>query len=245
MIELKGVSRTYGQTVALHETHLAIARGETTALIGPSGCGKSTLLRLTIGLVMPSAGSVHFDGEELRADNVRAIRLRTGYVIQQGGLFPHMTAQDNVALMARHLKWDADRIRARMEELAHLVHLPARCLSRYPRRLSGGECQRVSIMRALFLDPDMLLMDEPLGALDPMIRFGLQEDLRSICRELEKTVILVTHDMAEAAFFGDSIVLMRAGRVVQKGTIHDLIRRPANDFVQAFMRAQRGLHEWV
>ena len=244
MIQLKGGSRTYGETVALHPTDLSIARGKTTVLIGPSGCGKSTLLRITVGLVMPSLGTVYFDGERLGEDNLRGIRLRTGYVIQQGGLFPHMTAEANVTLMARHLRWNSERIRTRVAELADLVHLPAACLGRYPRRLSGGECQRVSIMRALFLDPDILLMDEPLGALDPIIRYGLQEELRAICRELSKTVILVTHDMAEAAFFGDSIVLMRAGRVVQHGDIGELIHRPANEFVQSFMRAQRGLHEW-
>ena len=245
MIELRGVSRTYGPTIALQATDLSIARGKTTVLIGPSGCGKSTLLRITVGLIMPSTGAVLFDGAKLSPDNVRSIRHRTGYVIQQGGLFPHMTALANITLMARHLKWDQTRIKARVGALADLVHLPSACLGRYPRRLSGGECQRVSIMRALFLDPDMLLMDEPLAALDPMIRFGLQEELRSICRDLEKTVILVTHDMAEAAFFGDTIVLMRAGEVVQRGAIQDLIHRPADDFVQSFMRAQRGLHEWA
>ena len=244
MIRLEGVSRTYGHVVALHATDLAIASGKTTVLIGPSGCGKSTLLRLTIGLVTPTSGTVHFNGGQLGPDNLQEVRLKTGYVIQQGGLFPHMTALANVTLMARYLNWEADRIESRVEELATLVHLPVDLLARYPRRLSGGECQRVSIMRALFLDPDVLLMDEPLGALDPMIRFELQEDLRAICRELNKTVLMVTHDMAEAAFFGDSIVLMRAGRIIQEGSIQDLVQNPASDFAQSFMHAQRGLHEW-
>lgn len=244
MIKLKGVSKAYGQALALHRSDLTLARGATTVLIGPSGCGKSTLLRIVVGLVAPTTGQVFFDGRQLTAANMRSVRLRTGYVIQKGGLFPHMTAEANVTLMARHLRWDATRIGERLTELADLVHLPHACLRRYPIRLSGGECQRVSIMRALFLDPDVLLMDEPLGALDPMIRFGLQEELRSICRALEKTVLLVTHDMAEAAFFGDTIVLIRAGRIVQQGTIEDLMQRPANDFVQSFMRAQRGLRQW-
>ena len=245
MLELRGVSRQYGHNVALHPTDLSISRGKTTAVIGPSGCGKSTLLRITVGLVLPTTGTVHFDGEQLSRHNVRTIRLRTGYVIQKGGLFPHMTARANVTLMARQLKWQKKRISSRLKELTELVHLPAACLERYPLRLSGGECQRVSIMRALFLNPDVLLMDEPLGALDPMIRFDLQEELRSICRTLNKTVILVTHDMAEASFFADSIVLMRSGRIAQHGTMHDLVHSPASDFVQQFMRAQRGLHEWA
>ncbi len=245
MVELCGVSKHYGQAVALHTTSLTVPRGKTSVVIGPSGCGKSTLLRITVGLVTPTHGTVLFDGDLLTPANMQSIRLRIGYVTQHGGLFPHMTARANVTLMARHLRWDDDRIQARLEVLASLVHLPAACLERYPLRLSGGECQRVSIMRALFLDPGMLLMDEPLGALDPMIRYGLQEELRSICRELGKTVMLVTHDMAEAAFFGDSITLMRAGTVVQTGTIQDLVHRPASEFVQSFMRAQRGLHEWT
>ena len=219
MLELRGVSKVYGRALALHPTDLSIARGKTTALIGPSGCGKSTLLRIAVGLVIPTTGTVEFDGEQLGRENIRSIRLRTGYVIQKGGLFPHLTARVNVTLMARHLRWSTKRISERVDELTELVHLPTACLQRYPRQLSGGECQRVSIMRALFLDPDLLLMDEPLGALDPMIRFDLQEELRSICQKLEKTVILVTHDMAEASFFGDSIVLMFSGRIAQHGTM--------------------------
>ena len=222
MIALRNVSKVYAQSVALHPTDLTIQQESTTVLIGPSGCGKSTLLRLN-------------------DQDIRAVRRRIGYVIQDGGLFPHLTAWDNVTLMARHLKFDRAWIDHRVEVLRTLTALPEACLARYPARLSGGERQRVSLMRALLLDPDLLLFDEPLGALDPMIRFGLQNDLKAIFGELKKTVVLVTHDMAEAAFFGVVIVLMRSGRVVQQGTLDDLLGSPAEPFVGEFIRAQRGI----
>lgn len=239
MLELRGVSLRYGDVQALHPVDLAVARGRTTVLIGPSGCGKSTVLRLMIGLVAPDTGAVLFDGTEVTPANARALRQRMGYVIQEGGLFPHLTAWQNVTLMARYLGWPAPQVEARVRELAALVQLPPERLSAYPAALSGGQRQRVGLMRALMLDPDVLLLDEPLGALDPMIRADLQEDLRRIFRTLGKTVVLVTHDLAEAAFFGDMIVLMRAGRIVQQGSLSALVRTPAEPFVEAFVRAQR------
>lgn len=245
MIDLCGVSKNYGMHVALHPMNLTVKKGETTVLIGPSGCGKSTLLRIMIGLVRPTTGEVWYGNALLDADTVRSIRLRTGYVIQKGGLFPHMTARDNVTLMARHLNWDRQNIQERLNELAELVRLTSPTMQRYPSELSGGESQRISIMRALFLDPDVLLMDEPLGALDPMIRFGLQQDLRSIFERLKKTVVIVTHDMAEAAYLGNSIVLIRAGQVIQHGTMQEILNEPKTQFAREFVRAQRGLHAWA
>jgi osmoprotectant transport system ATP-binding protein len=162
-----------------------------------------------------------------------------GYVIQDGGLFPHLTARGNIALLARHLGWDAARIDARLTALTALTHFPANGLARYPAELSGGQQQRVALMRALMLDPDVLLLDEPLGALDPMIRFELQGELRDIFRRLGKTVVLVTHDMGEAAFLGDTLVLLSDGRIVQQGSAADLVRTPANDLVARFVTAQR------
>ena len=241
MVALRNVSKVYVQGVALHPTNLMVQQGSTTVLIGPSGCGKSTLLRLMIGLLKPSTGSIVFDQQNLEDQDIRAVRRRVGYVIQDGGLFPHLTAWENVTLMARHLGFDRAWIEHKAEALRTLTALPEACLTRYPVRLSGGERQRVSLMRALFLDPDLLLFDEPVGALDPMIRFGLQHDLKAIFGELKKTVVLVTHDMAEAAFFGDVIVLMRAGRVVQQGALDDLLGNPAEPFVGEFIRAQRGI----
>jgi osmoprotectant transport system ATP-binding protein len=162
-----------------------------------------------------------------------------GYVIQDGGLFPHLTARGNVTLLARYLGWAPERVEPRLGELTELVRLPADALGRYPIQLSGGQRQRISLLRALLLDPVMLLLDEPLGALDPIIRSELQTDLRHIFQALSKTVVLVTHDLAEAAFFGDLIVLFRAGRIVQQGTLDDLERAPVDPFVTQFIQAQQ------
>jgi osmoprotectant transport system ATP-binding protein len=240
MLELRGTAKAYGANQALHPTDLSIEPQRTTVLIGPSGCGKSTTLRLMIGLIRPDAGDVLFEGTPLTPSTAQALRQKMGYVIQDGGLFPHLTARGNVALMARYLGWSKQRIRTRLRALADLTTFPLDGLDRYPAQLSGGQRQRVSLMRALMLDPDVLLLDEPLGALDPMIRAGLQTDLREIFKRLEKTVVMVTHDMGEAAYFGDIIVLMREGTIVQTGSLSDLLRSPANPFVTQFIRAQRS-----
>jgi osmoprotectant transport system ATP-binding protein len=238
MYELRAVSKRYGSLVAVEDFELAVPPGKTTVLIGPSGCGKSTVLRLMIGLQTPDAGEVRFAGEPLVRDELPSVRRRMGYVIQDGGLFPHLTAKENVGLVARHIGWSRERIDARIAELATLTRFPEGGLDRYPSQLSGGQQQRVSLMRALMLDPEALLLDEPLGALDPMIRFDLQEDLRRVFAELGKTVVLVTHDLAEAAFLGDVILLMRDGRVVQRGSFDEMVRTPADDFVARFVQAQ-------
>jgi osmoprotectant transport system ATP-binding protein len=240
MFELIGVSKSYGRQQALHRTDLSLPAGRITVLIGPSGCGKSTLLRLMIGLIRPDSGSVRFAGTEISAANVQMLRWRMGYVVQDGGLFPHLTARSNVTLMARYLGWDGQRIETRLAELAELTQFPTDGLMRYPTQLSGGQRQRVSLMRALMLDPDALLLDEPLGALDPIIRSELQTDLRRIFQTLAKTVVLVTHDLSEAGFFGDLIVLLRAGKVLQQGALADFVRAPADPFVTRFINAQRG-----
>ena len=242
-IALRDVEMRFGDVVALHSTNLQIAAGQTTVLIGPSGCGKSTILRLIIGLLTPTSGAVQFEGEPVSQTNILALRRRMGYVIQDGGLFPHLTAAENVMLMARHLQptLQADEIQAKLDELCELTRFPKDGLARYAVELSGGQRQRVSLMRGLALDPDVLLLDEPLGALDPMVRASLQTELKEIFSRLGKTVILVTHDMAEASYIGDSIVLMREGRIVQQGTLDDLRERPADGFVSEFITAQRSL----
>ncbi len=241
MFDLTGVSKSFGDVAALAVTDLTVAAGGTTVLIGPSGCGKSTLLKLMIGLHAPDTGTVSFAGDPLTRDNAQDRRRRMGYVIQEGGLFPHLTARANVALMARWLGWDEARVADRITELVRLTRFPADGLERYPAQLSGGQRQRVGLMRALMLDPDVLLLDEPLAALDPMIRYELQSDLREIFRALGKTVVMVTHDIGEAGHFGDVIVLLRAGRVVQQGTLGELLHRPADGFVERFITAQRSL----
>jgi len=240
MIEIQGVSKAFGQTAALHSIDLTIPSGQTTVFIGQSGCGKSTILRLIIGLIQADSGSVFFEGTRVTPEVVISLRRKMGYVIQEGGLFPHLTAYDNVALMARYLGWSGEQIRDRLNELSELTHFPPEGLERFPVQLSGGQQQRVSLMRALMLDPDVLLLDEPLGALDPMIRADLQVDLKRIFQTLGKTVVLVTHDIAEAGFFGDVITLLRDGKILQKGTLEELIQSPADAFVTRFINAQRS-----
>jgi len=240
-LSLRDLTKSYDGHAAISDVSLDVAPRTTLALVGPSGSGKSTVLRLVVGLLAPDRGEVLVGGTAMNQASMRALRLRMGYVIQEGGLFPHLTAFENVALMGRELRWSEERVRGRVAELAALVGLPMEWLARYPAQLSGGQRQRVGIMRALLLDPEVLLLDEPLGALDPLIRARLQEDLRDIVRRLQKTALLVTHDMAEAAYLGDEIALLRDGHVIQRGTARDLLERPADPFVSEFIRAQRVL----
>ncbi len=213
--------------------------GKTTALIGPSGCGKSTLLRLMLGLLMPDRGEIQFDGDVVTPYNVRTIRKRVGYALQSGGLFPHLTARGNIEFPARHAGWSRLRIQERLEELTAMMHLSADLLPRFPAELSGGQRQRIALTRALFLDPEVLLLDEPLGALDPIIRGDLQRELGSLFEMMNKTVVIVTHDLAEAAFLApDDIALMRHGAIVQRGSFEQLRLNPADDFVREFVANQ-------
>jgi len=242
VLSLRSVSKTFGQTPAVRDVDLDFKPHTTTVLIGASGCGKSTLLRLALGLVTPDRGSVLLDEELLDAKSAPLLRRRMGYVIQDGGLFPHLDARSNVGLMAGYLRWEGERTKRRILELARLTRFPEEGLDRFPVQLSGGQRQRVGLMRALLLDPEVLLLDEPLAALDPLVRAELQDGLREIFRDLGKTVVLVTHDLAEAAFFGDRIVLLRDGSVLQSGALRDLIDTPADEYVSRFVRAQRTLH---
>jgi osmoprotectant transport system ATP-binding protein len=259
-LALERVTKAFGARTVIAETTLEVAKGEKLALIGPSGCGKSTLLRMILGLVVPDSGTVRVGDVVVTKATARLVRRRVGYVIQDGGLFPHLTAEENVTLVARLNARggnggggngeggggpgsDPTRLRARVKELADLARLPEALLARYPHALSGGERQRVGLMRALMLDPDVLLLDEPLGALDPIVRARLQEDLRDAFRKLGKCVLVVTHDMAEAAYLADAIAVMRDGKVLQRGTMKDLVDAPAHPFVAEFVGAQRTLAE--
>lgn len=240
LVQLRGVSKSFGGTTALASTDLDFRAGLTTALIGPSGCGKSTLLRLIIALLPPDRGEVIFDGKPVNVENAQELRRRVGYVVQEGGLFPHLTARANALLMSRHLGRSREEMERRLHELCALSQFPEDALDRYPAELSGGQRQRVSLMRALMLSPEVLLLDEPLGALDPLVRSALQRDLKEIFARLEQTAILVTHDMGEAAYLADEIVLMNEGRIVQRGSVAELRDHPASEFVTDFINAQRS-----
>ncbi len=239
MIRLVEVTKRYGALRAVDRISLDVPAGKTVVLIGPSGCGKSTLLRLIAGLVLADAGSVHVADQPVRQETLAAVRDRLGYVIQEGGLFPHWSAERNVIATARFRGLSAEAARQRLDQLLKMTDFPADALSRYPAQLSGGQRQRVGLMRSLLTDPDVLLLDEPLGALDPMIRHHLRQQLRRIFTSLNKTVVLVTHDLHEADYFADLIVLMRGGRIEQQGTAADLVTKPATPFVRQFVQAQQ------
>jgi len=238
VIELKKVTKRFGDHVALDDVSIEVAAGTVHVLLGSSGSGKSTVLRLILGLLMPEAGNVLVDGTRVTEATRVALVRRMGYVVQDGGLYPHLTAFDNVALPARVQAWATPRIRERVSALGAMVGLDGPLLARYPRELSGGQSQRVGLMRALMLDPPLLLLDEPLGALDPIVRAELQAQLGTLFTTLGKTVVLVTHDIREAALLGATISLMTDGRIVQQGSFADLVERPASSFVSRFLSAQ-------
>ena len=239
MIQLKNVTKTFGPTVAIDDVSAVFESGRTHVLLGSSGCGKSTLLRLILGLISPDRGVVRVDGQVMEPSTRRALLEKMGYVVQEGGLFPHLTASRNVSLAAESRGWGEERIRARVDELARLVGFDDAVLRLFPIELSGGQRQRVSLMRSLMLDPPILLLDEPLGSLDPLVRADLQMQLREIFTPMGKTVVLVTHDIREAAIFGHTITLMTEGRIVQRGSFADLSTKPASPFVTAFLNAQK------
>lgn len=243
-ISVKNISKSFNSSLALKEFSFNFTKGKTTVLIGPSGCGKSTLLRLLVGLIDPDSGEIEFDENPLTGINLSSIRRRIGYVIQEGGLFPHLTAKENVSLMAKYIGWSDEEIANKINQLTRLTNFPTDGLNRFPAELSGGQKQRVSLMRALMLDPEFLLLDEPLGALDPLIRYDLQTDLKEIFNSLNKSVVLVTHDLNEAVFFGDKILLMKEGSLIQEGTIADFINNPSEPFVTKFIKSQRSTIEF-
>jgi osmoprotectant transport system ATP-binding protein len=235
MIELRHVTKCFGARPAVDRVSLVVETGSTHVLMGSSGSGKSTVLRLVLGLVAPDAGEVRVDG---LAPAGRRLPEVFGYLVQEGLLYPHLTAAGNVALPARARGWAAPRVAERLDALAALVDLDRGILDRYPHQLSGGQRQRVGLMRALMLDPPVLLLDEPLGALDPITRAELQAHLADVFRHLGKTVVLVTHDVREAFVLGERVTLLHRGRVVQQGTFADLARYPTDPFVTDFLRAQ-------
>jgi osmoprotectant transport system ATP-binding protein len=244
MIRLEGVGKTYDDgTVAVHELDLDVPEGETAVLVGPSGCGKSTTLKMVNRLIEPTTGRILFEGEDVTHVDPVKLRRRMGYVIQQTGLFPHQNVAANVATVPRLMGWDRKRIDARVTELLDLVGLdPGRYARRYPHQLSGGQRQRVGVARALAADPPVLLMDEPFGAVDPIVRERLQGEFIRLQRELRKTVLFVTHDLDEAVRMGDRIaVFSEGGHLEQYDAPSRLLGAPATDFVASFVGSDRGL----
>ena len=242
VIVLDGVSKQYPDgTVAVHSLDLSVARGEICVLVGPSGCGKTTTLRMINRLVEPTAGTLRLNGTDVTHLDVRVLRRQMGYVIQADGLFPHYTVGRNVAVTCRLAGWDSAHTAARVEELLELVGLdPAEFADRYPHQLSGGQRQRVGVARALAVDPPVLLMDEPFGALDPIARDRLQTEFHALQRRLGTTVVMVTHDLDEAVRLGDRIALMRqGGHLEQYDTPARLLAHPATPFVADFVGADR------
>ncbi|MFZ3202448.1 MAG: ABC transporter ATP-binding protein [Pseudomonas sp.] len=245
MIELRNVSKLFGQTLAVDAISLTVQTGELCVLVGTSGCGKSTTLRMINRLIAHSAGSIRIDGRDIEQIDPQQLRRGIGYAIQSTGLFPHWTVARNIAVVPRLLGWPAARIRQRVEELLQLLGLePAEFASKYPHQLSGGQAQRVGVARALAGDPDILLMDEPFGALDPITRESLQNELLRIQSQVRKTIVFVTHDMDEALKLANRIVVMDKGRIVQQGSPQALLAKPANAFVENLLGGQeRGLKQ--
>ncbi|MBJ7222206.1 MULTISPECIES: ABC transporter ATP-binding protein [unclassified Brenneria] len=244
MIRLENITKIYPGTrhKALDNLTLEIPQGSTTALIGPSGCGKTTTMRLINRLEDASEGRVWVNGEDITAVDPVQLRRHIGYVIQNVGLFPHMNVADNIATVPRLLGWDRRKTSARIDELLHLVGLdPASDRQRYPAELSGGQRQRVGVARALAADPPVMLMDEPFGAIDPLVRGRLQLEFKQILQRVKKTVVIVTHDLDEAIKMGDRIAIMRNGRLCQYDTPAAILSNPADDFVAAFIGSDAAL----
>jgi len=240
VLRLRDVTRTFGTQTAVRGVSLEVPRGRATVLLGESGSGKSTLLRLMAALIAPDSGEILFEGTLLTPERGPALRRRMGFGLQSGGLFPHLTAAENVTLLARALGRPAAWQSRRLEELVDLVRLAPELLGRWPLQLSGGQRQRVSLMRALMLEPAVLLLDEPLGALDPVTRGELQHELARVFRAVGTTVVLVTHDLQEAAMLGDRVALIRGGELVQVGPLAEIAACPSDAWVARFLAGWRG-----
>ena len=239
LIRLENITKQYGGTEepAVNNLTMDVLRGEVLVLVGPSGCGKSTTLRLINRLIEPTSGKIYLDGEDVTDINPSALRRKIGYVIQQVGLFPHRTIAENIATVPKLLGWDKKRIDERIDELLELVSMdPATYRERYPKELSGGQAQRVGVARALAADPDVLLMDEPFGAIDPITRDRLQNEFLRLQQDLKKTIVFVTHDIDEAIKMGNKIAILREGsEIAQLDTPEAILAEPADDFVENFL----------
>lgn len=244
MITMEHVTKRYteGGTASVADLSIVVPEGTTTALIGPSGCGKTTTMRMINRLIDPTEGKIIVNNEDVTKVDPVNLRRHIGYVIQQVGLFPHMTIAQNIAAVPKLLGWAEAKIKSRTEELLHLVGLdPKEMLKRYPRQLSGGQRQRIGVARALAADPPVLLMDEPFGAIDPIARTRLQDEFRQILQRVRKTVVLVTHDLDEAIRLGDRIAIMKSGKIIQYDTPDTVLSHPADGFVENFVGIDRAI----
>lgn len=236
MLEFKNVTKQYADgTIAVNDLNLKINKGEFVCFIGPSGCGKTTTMKMVNRLIDVSKGSILVEDKDIRDQNSVELRRSMGYVIQQIGLMPHMTIRENIVLVGTLLKWPKDKKDKRASELLKLVDMPEEFLDRYPHELSGGQQQRIGVLRALAANPPLILMDEPFGALDPITRDALQDEFKKLQRELDKTIVFVTHDMDEAIKLADKVVIMRDGEIVQADSPDEILRNPANKFVEDFL----------
>jgi len=244
LLTFKNVSKVYpGGTKAVNNLDLQIDRGEFIVFIGPSGCGKTTTMKMVNRLIDITEGEILVEGEDIYDKDIVELRRSIGYVIQQIGLFPHMTIGENIALVPKLLKWPEKKRKDRAKELLKLVDMDEEYLDRYPNELSGGQQQRIGVLRSLAADPPLILMDEPFGALDPITKETLQDEFKKLQVELGKTIVFVTHDMDEAIRLADRIVIMRAGEIVQVGTPDDILRNPKNEFVETFLGKHRLISE--
>lgn len=244
MLEVKNLTKIYDGEAVVNSISFSVKKGETLVLLGPSGCGKSTTLKMINRLVEPSGGTIEIHGVDIMSRNPHELRKEIGYVIQDGGLFPHYTVEENINTVPNLLGWPAERATKRLSELINMLRLSGEMAKKYPSELSGGQLQRVGIARALAADPGMMLMDEPFGALDPITRGGIRREFRELAKKIPKTVILVTHDIEEAVELADSIILMNEGKIEQMGTPADLLFHPANDFVKSFFAGGKWILEW-
>ncbi len=244
-IVFDGVSKIYPQASqpAVEGVSLEVTGGRFVVLLGPSGCGKTTLLKMVNRLYEPSSGTIYLDGVDIRQLEVTELRRQIGYVIQQVGLFPHMTVAQNIAVVPELVHWPRARIEARIDELLELVHLPLEFRTRYPSQLSGGQQQRVGLARALAVDPKVMLMDEPFGAIDAITRSRLQNEMLELQRRLRKTVLFVTHDVDEALYLADEIIVLRQGKVIQYDAPCNLLNAPADDFVRELLNADDRIRQ--
>ena len=245
MINIEHLSKKFGQSIAVHDISYSVPQGKTLVLLGTSGSGKTTTLRMLNRLVKPDAGTITINGENILSQSPEDLRRSMGYVLQGYGLFPHYTVAENIAIVPTLLKWPHEKIRRRVEELLDKLHLPpGQYRNVYPSQLSGGQRQRVGLARALAAYPPILLMDEPFGALDPLTRLAIRKEFTKLDELMQKTVVMVTHDVQEAFELGDAIGLMDGGVLQQIGTPSSLLFRPANDFVKTFFQHQRLQLEW-